>query len=146
MRARWGDIQIERIDHLDLQEWIQGSLSKRLKNKTIRDIISNVRQLFRLYRTRKKVAHDLTEGLFVRLPDPEAPVPFTRAEIKQTLETPTSHSGAADGAAHDLGRAASFGDHCVGLGGCRLEPWHGDISPIQRARCLTGDEKPTLDT
>ena len=80
---------LNQIDHLDLQEWIQGPLSKRLKNKTIRDIISNVRQVFRLYRTRKKVAHDPTEGLFVRLPDPEAPDPFTRAEIKQILETPT---------------------------------------------------------
>lgn len=90
MRPRWGDIQIDQIDHLDLQEWIQGPLSKRLKNKTIRDIISNVRQVFRLYRTRKKVAHDPTEGLFVRLPDPEAPDPFTRVEIKQILETHTS--------------------------------------------------------
>lgn len=92
VRPRWGDIQIDQIDHLDLQEWIQGPLSKRLKNKTIRDIISNVRQVFRLYRTRKKVAQDPTEGLFVRLPDPEAPDPFTRAEIKQILETHTSRT------------------------------------------------------
>lgn len=92
VRPRWGEIQIDQIDHLDLQEWIQGPLSKRLKNKTIRDIISNVRQVFRLYRTRKKVAHDPTEGLFVRLPDPEAPDPFTRAEMKQILETPTNRT------------------------------------------------------
>jgi integrase len=92
VRPRWGDVQIDQIDHLDLQEWIQGPLSKRLKNKTIRDIISNVRQVFRLYRTRKKVAHDPTEGLFVRLPDPEAPDPFTRAEIKQILDTPTTRT------------------------------------------------------
>ncbi|WP_282389611.1 DUF3596 domain-containing protein [Pseudomonas sp. PS01296] len=92
VRPRWGDVQIDQIDHLDLQEWIQGPLSKRLKNKTIRDIISNVRQVFRLYRTRKKVAHDPTEGLFVRLPDPEAPDPFTRAEIKQILNTHTSRT------------------------------------------------------
>ena len=39
-----------------------------------------------------KVAHDPTEGLFVRLPDPEAPDPFTRAEIKQILETPTNRT------------------------------------------------------
>ncbi len=82
MRPRWGDIQ---IDHLHLQGWIQRSLSKRLKKETIRDIISNVRQVFRLYRIRKKVAHDPTEGLFVRMPDPETPDPFTRAEIKQIL-------------------------------------------------------------
>ena len=92
VRPRWGKIQINNIDHLDLQEWIQGSLSKTLKNKTIRDIIRNVRQVFRLYRTRMKVAHDPTEGLMVRLPDPEAPDPFTRAEIKQILETHTSRT------------------------------------------------------
>lgn len=89
VRPHWGAVQIDKIDHLDLQDWIQGTLSKSLKNKTIREIISNVRQVFRLYRTRKKVAHDPTEGLYVRLPDPEAPDPFTRAEIKQILETPT---------------------------------------------------------
>lgn len=89
VRPRWGKVQINQIDHLDLQEWIQDTLSKTLKNKTIRDIISNVRQVFRLYRTRMKVAHDPTEGLMVRLPDPEAPDPFTRAEIRQILDTPT---------------------------------------------------------
>lgn len=92
VRPRWGKVQIDKIDHLDLQEWVQDTLSTRLKNKTIRDIICNVRQIFRLYRTRKKVAHDPTEGLFVRLPDPEAPDPFTRAEIKQILETPTNRT------------------------------------------------------
>ncbi|MCB2255393.1 site-specific integrase [Pseudomonas chlororaphis] len=92
IRPRWGKAQIDGIDHLDLQDWVQGTLSKTLKNKTIRDIISNVRQIFRLYRTRKKVAHDPTEGLIVRLPDPEVPDPFTRAEIKQILETPTDRT------------------------------------------------------
>ena len=38
------------------------------------------------------MAHDPTEGLMVRLPDPEAPAPFTRAEIKQILETHTSRT------------------------------------------------------
>ncbi|NMZ97450.1 Arm DNA-binding domain-containing protein [Pseudomonas lundensis] len=92
VRPRWGKVQIDQIDHIDLQEWVQDTLSSTLKNKTIRDIISNVRQVFRLYRTRMKVAHDPTEGLFVRLPDPEAPDPFTRAEIKQILETPTNRT------------------------------------------------------
>lgn len=39
-----------------------------------------------------KVAHDPTEGLMVRLPAPEVPDPFTRAEIKQILETPTTRT------------------------------------------------------
>lgn len=92
VRPRWGSVQIDQIDHLDLQDWVQNTLSATLKNKTIREIISNVRQVFRLYRTRKKVAHDPTEGLMVRLPDPEAPDPFTRAEIRQILETPTKRT------------------------------------------------------
>jgi integrase len=45
VRPRWGKVQIHSIDHLDLQEWIQVTLSKTLKNKTIRDIISNVRHV-----------------------------------------------------------------------------------------------------
>lgn len=92
VRPRWGDVQIDRIDHLDLQHWIQGTLSARLNNKTIRDIISNVRQVFRLYRIRKKIAHDPTEGLHVRLPDPALPDPFTKAEIAQILNTPTKRT------------------------------------------------------
>ncbi len=92
VRPRWGKVQIDQIDHLDLQHWIQGTLAVRLKNKTIRDIVSNVRQVFKLYRTRRKVAHDPTEGLQVRLPDPAAPDPFTRAEIALILSTATSRT------------------------------------------------------
>ncbi len=92
VRPKWEKVQIDRIDHLDLQEWIQGTLSARLNNKTIRDIVSNVRQVFKLYRMRKKVAHDPTEGLHVRLPDPALPDPFTRAEIEQILSTPTNRT------------------------------------------------------
>ncbi|EPM68855.1 phage integrase [Pseudomonas syringae pv. theae ICMP 3923] len=92
VRPRWGNVQIDQIDHLDLQHWIQGTLAVRLKNKTIRDIVSNVRQVFKLYRTRRKVAHDPTEGLQVRLPDPAAPDPFTRAEIALILSTATSRT------------------------------------------------------
>ena len=92
VRPRWGGVQIDQVDHLDLQEWVQVTLSARLSNKTIRDIISNVRQVFKLYRTRKKVAHDPTEGLHVRLPDPTLPDPFTRSEIAQILATPTKRT------------------------------------------------------
>ncbi|WP_122219224.1 Arm DNA-binding domain-containing protein [Pseudomonas syringae group genomosp. 7] len=92
VKPRWGEEQIDKIDHLDLQQWVQGTLSARLKNKTIRDIVSNVRQVFKLYRTRKRVAHDPTEGLLVRLPDPAVPDPFTRAEIEQIMATPTNRT------------------------------------------------------
>lgn len=92
VRPRWGKVQIDKIDHLDLQEWLQETLSPKLSNKTIREVISILRQVFRLYRTRKKVAHDPTEGLEVRLPDPEDPDPFTRSEIERILTTPTDRT------------------------------------------------------
>ena len=92
IRPRWGKEQIDSINHLHLQEWVQDVLASSLKNKTIREVISITRQVFRLYRTSKKVAHDPTEGIIVRLPDPEDPDPFTRAEIKKILDTPTDRT------------------------------------------------------
>ncbi|KIR23650.1 hypothetical protein PFLU3_10010 [Pseudomonas fluorescens] len=61
--------------------------SRGHKNETIRDIISDERQVFRFYQMRKKAAHDPTEGLLVRIPDPEAPTPFTRTKIRQNFDT-----------------------------------------------------------
>ncbi|MDH0894652.1 MULTISPECIES: DUF3596 domain-containing protein [Pseudomonas] len=92
IRPRWARVQIDRITHLNLQEWVQDVLASSLKNKTIREVVSITRQVFRLYRTNKKVAHDPTEGIIVRLPDPEDPDPFTRAEIRKILETPTDRT------------------------------------------------------
>lgn len=92
IRPRWGGEQIDKIDHLHLVEWVQDTLSPKLKNKTIREIVSNMRRVFKLYRTRKQTAHDPTEGLEVRLPDPDDPDPFTREEIRKILDTPTERT------------------------------------------------------
>lgn len=89
IRPYWGKHQLEKIDHIMLQDWVQSVLSPALHNKTIREVITILRQVFRLYRTRNQVAHDPTEGLGVRLPDPDDPDPFTRDEIRRILETPT---------------------------------------------------------
>ncbi|WP_095159156.1 Arm DNA-binding domain-containing protein [Pseudomonas sp. Irchel 3E13] len=85
IRPMWGDRQADHIDHLDLQTWIQKTLMPALHNKTVREILSIVRQIFTLYRTRNKTAHDPTEGITVRLPDADDPDPFERSEIDLIL-------------------------------------------------------------
>lgn len=90
IRPKWGNRQADQIDHLDIQDWIQKELMSKLHNKTIREIISNMRQIFRLYRTRNKIAHDPTDGIVITLPDAEDPDPFTRDEINKLLTTDSS--------------------------------------------------------
>ncbi|MFI7864521.1 Arm DNA-binding domain-containing protein [Ectopseudomonas khazarica] len=87
IRPRWGDLQADQIDHLDIQGWVQKELMPALHNKTVREIVSNLRQIFRLYRTRNKSAHDPTDGIVITLPDAEDPDPFTREEIALLLST-----------------------------------------------------------
>jgi integrase len=92
IRPRWADVQADQIDHLDLQGWVQNVLMSKLHNKTVREIVSNMRQIFRLYRTRNKTAHDPTDGIVITLPDAEAPDPFTRAEIDTLLNSPSDRA------------------------------------------------------
>lgn len=92
IRPRWGNLQADAIDHLDLQAWVQDELMAKLHNKTVREIISNLRQIFRLYRTRNRSAHDPTDGITVSLPDADDPDPFTREEIATILATPTTRT------------------------------------------------------
>lgn len=87
IRPRWGGLQADQIDHLDVQAWVQNTLMASLHNKTVREIISHLRQIFRLYRTRNRNAHDPTDGISIALPDAEDPDPFTRAEIDAILGT-----------------------------------------------------------
>lgn len=89
IRAKWGDRQADQIDHLDLQHWVQTELMPILHNKTVKEIVSLVKQIFLLYRMRNRMAHDPTEGLRVLLPDPDDPDPFDRREIAAILNTPT---------------------------------------------------------
>lgn len=88
---RWGKTSADRIEHIGLQEWIQKELMPVLHNKTIREILCCMRQIFRLYRTRNKLSHDPTEGIDIRLPDDLEPDPFTRAEMDAIFATPTDH-------------------------------------------------------
>ncbi|WP_282338534.1 DUF3596 domain-containing protein [Pseudomonas sp. PS02288] len=87
IRPMWGHRQADQIDHLDLQAWVQKVLMPKLHNKTVREIVSYLRQVYTLYRTRNKSAHDPTEGISIRLPDADEVDPFTREEIKAILST-----------------------------------------------------------
>jgi integrase len=89
VRPRWGATAADQIDHIELQDWIQKDLAKHLANKTIKEIVSIMRQTFRLYATRNKKAFDPTMGITIRLPDDEDPDPFTRSEIEKILTMPT---------------------------------------------------------
>jgi len=89
IRPKWGHLQADQIDHLDLQEWVQTELMPKLHNKTVNEIIGLVRQIFRLYRMRNRMAHDPTEGLRVRVPDRDDPDPFDRREIDAILSLNT---------------------------------------------------------
>ncbi|QZA52596.1 Arm DNA-binding domain-containing protein [Pseudomonas sp. 2hn] len=89
IRPRWGAMQADRIDHLDIQHWVQSVLMPELHNKTVREIVSHLRQIFRLYRTRNRSAFDPTDGITISLPDADDPDPFTREEIDAILGYPT---------------------------------------------------------
>lgn len=89
IRPRLGAMQADRIDHLDIQHWVQSVLMPELHNKTVREIVSHLRQIFRLYRTRNRSAFDPTDGITISLPDADDPDPFTREEIDAILGHPT---------------------------------------------------------
>jgi integrase len=89
IRPKWANEPVESIDHLRLQGWVQDELMPKLHNKTIKDIVSYVGQVFRLYRTRNRAAHDPVEGIYIRQPDPDEPDPFTRDEIRAILQAPS---------------------------------------------------------
>lgn len=91
IRPVWGDMQADQIDHLDLQAWVQKVLMPKLHNKTVREVISHLRQIFTIYRTRNKTAHDPTEGIIIRLPDADEADPFNRKEIDLILADDPEH-------------------------------------------------------
>lgn len=85
VRPRWGSVQADKIDHLDLLAWVQKTLMPKLHNKTVREVVSLLRQIFVIYRTRNRTAHDPTEGIAIRLPDADDVDPFLRNEIDLLL-------------------------------------------------------------
>ncbi|WOC77670.1 site-specific integrase [Stutzerimonas frequens] len=89
IRGQWGERQAEDISFVEMQRWVQKGLMPKLHNKTVREIVAIVRQIYQLYRTTNAVAFDPTEGIVIRLPDDEDPDPFERKEIDAILGTPS---------------------------------------------------------
>ncbi|MFJ3050881.1 Arm DNA-binding domain-containing protein [Pseudomonas nitroreducens] len=89
IRPRWGSHQADQIDHLDMQTWVKADLMTKLHNKTVREIVSIVGQVYTIYRTRNRSSHDPTEGITIRLPDPDEADPFDREEIAAILGVAT---------------------------------------------------------
>lgn len=89
IKPRWASVQADQVDPIDLQTWVKKDLPANLANKTIKEIVTILRQIYRLYCSRHRQAYDPTQGIQVRLPDPEDPDPFSRDEIEKILSTPT---------------------------------------------------------
>lgn len=93
LRPKWQSRDVSSIDHIEIQEWVQSDLMPKLHSKTIKGVVSCMGQVFRLYRTRNHDAHDPTEGIYIRQPDPEEADPFTREEIRQIMRTHADDPG-----------------------------------------------------
>lgn len=89
LRPAWGKRQADSIDVIDIERWIANDLAPRLAGKTIRELLSIMRQVFRNYRARTRSTIDPLDGVTVAIADKDDPDPFTRAEIAAILETPT---------------------------------------------------------
>tara|TARA_R110001592_G_scaffold363400_1_gene688177 strand:- start:40349 stop:41515 length:1167 start_codon:yes stop_codon:yes gene_type:complete len=101
IRPRWGNSQADKIDSIHVEDWIANDL-KHLSNKSIKEIVSLMNQVFTLYRQRNKTAFNPVEGIKVSLPDDEDPDPFTRAEIDAILKTKTTRQGEINFAAFSM--------------------------------------------
>jgi integrase len=62
----------------------------RLHSKTIKEIVSIMRQTFDLYGTRNKRMHNPTAGIRIKLPDSPDPDPFELSEIDKIFSTDTN--------------------------------------------------------
>lgn len=85
---RWGTQSIETIDYVSIQQWLAKDLAK-LSNKTIKEIVSLLSQVFDLYSKTKGYSFNPTRGIRVRLPDDEDPDPFTLTDIRKLMSTDT---------------------------------------------------------
>ena len=57
IRPHWGDHQADKIDYIDIEQWIRRDLSD-IGNKSIKEIVGILRQVYRLYRTRHSACCD----------------------------------------------------------------------------------------
>lgn len=89
VRPKWGHRLAEQVDTLEVETWIATDLAY-LNNKTIKEIVSILNQVFKLYQTRNRKLWNPVDGIEIALPDPDDPDPFDRDEIQAILSTPTT--------------------------------------------------------
>lgn len=89
---KFGSRQAEQIDAIEVDLWITNDLLK-LSSKSIKDIISCLRQIYVMYRKRNHSAANPTDGIKVDLPDDDEPDAFNLDEIEKILQTHTKQPG-----------------------------------------------------
>ena len=89
---KFGKVIAEEIDALDIEQWMASDLAE-LSSKSIKDILSCLRQIYILYRKRNRSAANPTDGITVTLPDDDEPDAFTLKEIERITEAATEQLG-----------------------------------------------------
>lgn len=88
VRPRWGEMQIEAIEHIDVMQWLKKDLA-HYSNKTLREFLSILNSVFRLYSTRNKSHFNPCHGIRLVSRDDPDPDPFARDEIRAIFSTPS---------------------------------------------------------
>lgn len=92
IRPRWASYRLDAITKSELENWIAVDLM-RLSNKTINEIMIILRGLFKDAKADNILRDSPTDSVEnLPLGDREDPDPFTHAEIKKILSTPTIRS------------------------------------------------------
>ena len=89
---KFGKTLAEEIDAVDVEQWIANGLTE-LSSKSIKDIISCLRQIYILYRKRNRSAANPTDGVTITLPDDDEPDAFDLNEVNQILSYSTDRPG-----------------------------------------------------
>ena len=88
----FGHRQAEQLDAIHVQQWIADDLCA-LSSKSIKDIISVLRQIYMLYRMRNQSAANPTDGIKIVLPDDDEPDAFSLDEVNKIVNTATHRPG-----------------------------------------------------
>ena len=86
VKKKWGALAPEEIATSEVKQWITNDL-KSLSTKSVKDIVSVMRQVFTLYRQETGSNADPTVGLSFKLPDRTEPETFTLEEIQKITDT-----------------------------------------------------------
>ena len=92
---RWGQLDPQSVDYVDIEQWLAKDLG-HLSSKTQKTIISLLSRMFDLYGAKKRVQYNPCKPVKVDLPDDEDPDPFTLDEIMALTTTATTRLAERD--------------------------------------------------